>query len=374
MTSGAHAPHGDVSAALRFAVARFIGEAAAHAGTLEVRPLSGGHIHGSYVASAGGPPVMLQCVNEHVFPDLDAVAHNIALVTRALRSAAERDPRRERRRRLLVPVASDHDRLVERANDGTAWRAFQFIEDAHGVTATTRPSQAAEAARAFGHFFRDLADLDARGLRETIPHFHDTPRRLVALEAAITADSAHRAAGAANDITFARARHALGARLMGALHAGRLPLRATHNDAKIANVLFDDATGEALCVVDLDTVMPGLAAWDVGDLVRSMAGDRSEDDPRPVTIRWPLLDALLHGWIEAAGPALTAPERDSLVDGALVITFEQGVRFLTDHLEADRYYRTARAGQNLDRARAQFALLAALEAGEDRLRRLVSSA
>lgn len=367
-------PHGDVGAALRFAVARFIGVAASNAPTLHARALSGGHIHGSWVASAGGPPLVLQALNEHVFPDLDAIAHNIALVTRALRVAAERAPARERRRHLLVPVTSDHGRLIERDHDGTAWRAFQFIEDSHGVTTTERPSQAAQAARAFGSFFRNLADLDARGLRETIPHFHDTPRRVAALEAAIETDSAQRAATAAPDIAFARARHALGARLMGALHAGRLPLRVTHNDAKIANVLFDDATGDALCVVDLDTVMPGLAAWDVGDLVRSMAGDRAEDDPRAVTLRWPVLEALLHGWIEAAGPALTAQERESLVDGALVITYEQGVRFLADYLEADRYYNTTRAGQNLDRARAQFALLAALEASEDRLRRLVTAA
>ncbi len=372
MTSGAQWPEGDAGSGLRFAAARFMGAPAT--ATPDAQPLRGGHIHGSWVVRGWSAPVVLQSLNRHVFPDLDAIAHNVRLVSEALHRAMERDPARERRRRLLVPIASDSGRLIEHDPAGGAWRAYQFIDGSHGVTIADRPSQAAQAARAFGWFFRDLADLDARGLRDTIPHFHDTPRRVAALDAAISTDRAARASDAAPDIAFARDRHALGARLMGALHAGRLPLRVTHNDAKIANVLFDDATGDALCVVDLDTVMPGLVAWDVGDLVRSMAGDRAEDDPRPVTLRWPVIEALLHAWIEAAGPALTAAERDSLIDGALVITYEQGVRFLTDHLEADRYYKTVRPGQNLDRARAQFALLAALEADEDRLRRLVASA
>ncbi len=359
--------------ALRLAIARFLGREVVEPDDAVVRPVPGGHIHASYVVSSQGVTLFLQRLNEQVFPDLAAVEHNLARVTPVLRLAAERAPARERRRRVLTPVSSDQGRLVERDADGSAWRAFQFIPDAHGVTVAERPSQAAEAARAFGTFFRDLAACDPRELRDTIPHFHDTPRRLVALERATRADTANRAHTAAPELAFAAARHPLGARLMGALQAGRLPLRVTHNDAKIANVLFDDATGEALCVVDLDTVMPGLAAWDVGDLVRSMASRNAEDDPRPVTLRWEVLTPLLHGWVDAAGPALTAPERASLVDGALVIAFEQGVRFLTDYLEADRYYMADRPGQNLDRARAQFSLVRALEADDDRLRRLVES-
>ena len=359
-----------------FALERFLTRRAGEGVT--VRPLGGGHIHASFVATSGEVAIVIQRLNEHVFPDLDAVEHNSALVTRTLRRAAEhgprRDPLRDPRRRILVPVASERDRLVERDAMGVAWRAFVYIADSHGVTSVTDALQASRAAGAFGAFFRDLADLDAGLLRETIPRFHDTPHRLAALEAAIAADSAARVVGAMPEIAFARDRRPLGGRLMEALLAARLPLRATHNDAKVANVLFDDATDEALCVVDLDTVMPGLAAWDVGDLVRSMAGDRAEDDPAPVTLRWPILEALLRGWIGAAGPALAALERASLVDGALVITYEQGVRFLTDYLVADRYYKAERAGQNLDRARAQFALLAALEHDEDRLRRLVASA
>ena len=359
--------------ALRLAIARFLGRPVVEPDDAVVRPVPGGHIHASFVVASRGTTLFLQRLNEQVFPDLAAVEHNLARITPVLRLAAERDPVRERRRRVLTPAPSDQGRLVERDADGGAWRAFQFIPDAHSVTVAERPSQAAEAARAFGTFFRDLAAFDSRELRETIPHFHDTPRRLAALDHATRADVAHRAHTAAPELAFAAERHPLGARLIGALQAGRLPLRVTHNDAKIANVLFDNATGEALCVVDLDTVMPGLAAWDVGDLVRSMASLNAEDDPRPVTLRWEVLTPLLHGWIEAAGPALTPGERASLVDGALVIAFEQGVRFLVDYLEADRYYMADRPGQNLDRARAQFALLRALEAADDRLRRLVES-
>lgn len=366
-------PTARLTPALRLAIERFLGPHVLERDDLTVHPVPGGHIHASYIVASRGLTRFLQRLNEHVFPDLAAVEHNLALVTQALRLAAERDPARERRRRVLTPAPSDRGQLVERDADGAAWRAFQFIPDAHGVTVAERPSQAAEAARAFGTFFRDLADVDPRALRDTIPHFHDTPRRLVALDRAAMADVAGRVTAATPELAFAAARHPLGARLMGALQSGRLPLRVTHNDAKIANVLFDDSTGEALCVVDLDTVMPGLAAWDVGDLVRSMASLRAEDDPRPVTLRWEVLTPLLHGWIEAAGPALTPAERASLVDGALVIAFEQGVRFLTDYLEADCYYNVRRPAQNLDRARAQFALVTALEASDDRLRRLVGS-
>ncbi|MBI2797523.1 MAG: phosphotransferase [Gemmatimonadetes bacterium] len=362
-------------AELRFAVERFLPPAHSPAGRASVRKLGRGHIHGSYRVDAAGRSVFLQRLNEHVFPDLDAVTHNVELVAGTLAAARLRDHTRDRRRSALSPLRSDHDAWIERDPAGRAWRAFGFIDGAHGVALARRPSQAAAAARAFGLFFHDLAALDPARLRITIPDFHDTPARLAALDRAIERDVANRATSAAPEIAFATGRRALGARLMAALAAGRLPLRVAHNDAKVANVLFDDATGGALCVVDLDTVMPGLAAFDAGDLVRSMASLAAEDarDPSRVKLRPGVVDAVLRGWLAGAGRAVTPAERASLVSGALVITFEQGVRFLTDYLESDRYYKTTRPGQNLDRARVQFALLRALEADEDRLERVVES-
>lgn len=360
---------------IRFAVERFLPPARTLADRASVRRIGRGHIHDSYRVEASGRTAFLQRLNENVFHDVDAVTHNIALVCAALAAARRTDHTRDRRRSSCTPLRSDRDEWLERDATGRAWRAFSFIDGAHAVAAARRPSQAAAAARGFGLFVHDLATLDPAQLKVTIPHFHDTPLRLAALDRAVDRDVANRAGGAAAEIALARERHALGARLMAALAAGRLPLRVVHNDAKIANVLFDDTTGEALCVVDLDTVMPGVAAFDVGDLVRSMASAAAEDSRHParVKLRPGVVDAVLRGWLEGAGRVTSSAERASLVSGALVITFEQGIRFLTDYLESDRYYKTNRPGQNLDRARVQFALLRALEADEDRLERVVES-
>ena len=360
---------------LRFAVERFLPAAHTPADRATVRRVVRGHIHDSYRVDAARRSVFLQRLNEQVFPDLDAVTHNIGVATEALAGAHRQDRTRDRRRSALTPMRSNQRAWLERDSSGGAWRAFAFIDGAHSVNVARRESQAAAAARAFGRFFLDLASVKPAQLRVTIPGFHDTPTRLTALDRAIASDVANRAHAAAPEIAFARARHALGSRLVAALSAGRLPLRAVHNDAKIGNVLFDDATGAALCVVDLDTVMPGLAAYDVGDLVRSMSAAAAEDarELSRVTLRPGHVDAVLRGWLSTAGPVVTPAERASLVSGALIITFEQGVRFLTDYLEADRYYKTDRPGQNLDRARVQFTLLRALEADEDRLERLVES-
>ena len=353
-------------AELRFALERFLPAALEPGQRASVRRLTGGHIHDSYRVDAAGRGMLLQRLNERVFPDLDAVTHNIALVTNALGA----------QRTHLTPLVSRSGTWLERDTSDNRWRAFEFIDRAHGVALATRPAHAEAAARAFGTFFRDCAAIDPAQLRITIPHFHDTPVRVATLERIIERDVAGRAALARAEIAFARSHYALGARLVEAHAAGRIPVRVVHNDAKIANVLFDDDSGDSVCVVDLDTVMPGFAAYDVGDLVRSMAGSTSEDarDPSRLRLRPGVADATLRGWLGAAGGVITPAERASLVTGALVITFEQGVRFLTDYLESDRYYKTTRAGQNLDRARVQFALLRALEAEAERLERFVETA
>ena len=379
---------------LRFALERFLPAALADGRRASVRRVSGGHIHDSYRASATSRSILLQRLNEHVFPDLDAITHNIAIVSAALGTARHQghdharsqafgwardhagDHVCDERRTHLTPLVSRAGAWIERDPDGHAWRAFAFIDGAHSVAVARRPAQAESAASAVGAFFRGCASLDPAQLHITIPHFHDTPVRVAALERAIERDAANRAVNAIAEIDFARARRAVGSRLMSAHASGTLPLRVVHNDAKITNVLFDDTTGEALCVVDLDTVMPGLAAFDVGDLVRSMASATAEDagDTSRLTLRPAVIDAALRGWLGGAGPTVTPGERASLVTGALVITYEQGVRFLADYLESDRYYKTDRPGRNLDRARVQFALLRSLEADADRLERVVQSA
>ena len=238
------------------------------------------------------------------------------------------------------------------------------------------PGEARETARAFGRFLAHLGDLPGPPLHETILAFHDTPGRLAALERAVAADRVGRVAACRPEVDALLDRRVLASALTGPAARGEIPVRPTHNDAKIANVLFDAASGEGLCVVDLDTVMPGVAPYDFGDLARSTVSDSEEDDPdlSRVSVRVPVFEALARGFVEGAGDALSPAERGLLVTGAEVIVYEQAIRFLGDHLDGDRYYRTTRPGHNLDRARNQIRLLEGLEAAGPELRAIASRA
>jgi hypothetical protein len=231
------------------------------------------------------------------------------------------------------------------------------------------------AARAFGEFSAALADLPAESLHETIRAFHDTPARLQALERAIEKDVCNRAATAKDEIAAAlRLRH-LAPALFDVAKAAKLPLRPTHNDSKITNVLFDERSGEAVCIVDLDTVMPGLTLYDVGELVRTASTLAAEDEPDPqkVAIDADLFEAVASGFLNGAGGLCTREERDAFVTAGKVLAFENGIRFLADHLNGDTYFRVHRPNHNLDRARAQFAIVTSLEKQEEDLRRRVDS-
>ncbi|HQR67479.1 MAG TPA: phosphotransferase, partial [Thermoanaerobaculia bacterium] len=218
-----------------------------------------------------------------------------------------------------------------------------------------------------------LSDLPPPRLDETIPHFHDTPRRLARVREVVAADPRNRAAGVAREIAFVERRDSLAGSLASLAAAGLLAERVTHNDTKLNNVLLDDATGEGICVIDLDTVMPGLLLHDFGDMVRTAANPVAEDerDAARVVASVPMFEALVRGYLEAMAGALSSLERERLVVAGKLLTYECGMRFLTDHLEGDVYFRVHRDGHNLDRARTQFALVASLEAQEGALSRLV---
>jgi aminoglycoside phosphotransferase (APT) family kinase protein len=233
------------------------------------------------------------------------------------------------------------------------------------------PGEAFEAAKAFGEFQRSLASLPPPRLHETIANFHNTPLRFAALEAAVSADKSGRVRGALPEIRFALDR---GEQADALLRAG-LPERTVHNDAKLNNVLLDDATDKALCVVDLDTVMPGLALSDFGDLMRT-ATTRSHEDERDlnkVEMQFPLFEALARGYLAAASSFLTREEKRHLVAAGKIITLEQGVRFLADYLAGDRYYKIHREAQNLDRCRTQFRMLESIDRQQDEMERLVEA-
>jgi Ser/Thr protein kinase RdoA (MazF antagonist) len=346
---------------------------------VSLEPQPGGHINDSWLVVSDGPDgrrrYLLQHINLFVFRRPEEVMANMVRLTRHVSDHLARESAPEAERRVLRLVPSRDGATHHREPDGEVWRLLVWIEGTRSTERAASPEEARVTAEAFGRFLRQLADLPAPPLHETIPGFHDTPKRLDALERAVAADRAGRVAGAGPEIEAALARRPLGRALADPLARGELVLRPTHNDAKIANVLFDVATGEPLCVVDLDTVMPGLALHDFGDMVRSMVAEAAEDEPDPdrVAVRVPVYEALARGFVEAAGASLSPAERSLLPTGARVITFEQAVRFLTDHLEGDPYYRVTHPGHNLERARTQLRLLELLEEHDAELQRIVAS-
>jgi aminoglycoside phosphotransferase (APT) family kinase protein len=267
----------------------------------------------------------------------------------------------------LVPARDGQAWHVDAA--GNHWRAYLFIERARTYDAVESAEQAFKAARAFGEFQRQLADLPAPRLHDTIPDFHHTPKRFAALEAAIRADAAGRAKLARAEIDFALAHQPMTRVLLEA----NLPERVTHNDTKFNNVMLDEATGEGICVIDLDTVMPGLALYDFGDMVRTTTSPAKEDerDLTKVTMQFPMFEALVRGYLAAAGGFLTPAEKQRLAFSGKLITFEIGIRFLTDYLAGDVYFKVHRDGHNLDRCRTQFKLVESIAQQEDAMNKLV---
>jgi Ser/Thr protein kinase RdoA (MazF antagonist) len=335
-------------------------------------PYGTGHINDTYCAvfNQTGAQIryILQRVNHKVFKNPVVLMENIQRVTTHL--GAKYDPR-DPSNRTLTLIPSREGRSWHRDAEENYWRAYRFIEKARAYDAVETPAQAYEAARAFGRFQKSLADLPPPRLHDTIPDFHHTPKRFARLEGAIAADPANRAKAAAAEIDFAL-RHKPITTIL--LDAG-LPERVTHNDTKINNVMLDDATGAGVCVIDLDTVMPGLALYDFGDLVRTASSPTKEDerDLSKVGMSFPLFEALLRGYLSSASDFLTAREKEHLAVAGKLITFEIGVRFLTDHLEGDAYFKVHRAGHNLDRARAQFKLVDSISRQEEAMNKLALS-
>lgn len=347
---------------------------------LAVEPLAGGHIHESYVVTLASPGaerrrVLLQRINTRVFPDVAKLMENVVRVAQHLASTEASRATPPHRREYLRLVATRAGGFTHVTGAGEVWRLMNFIEPSVTYEVARSHEIAERAAFAFGDFQRRLLDLPPPALHETIPNFHDTPRRFEALEAAVASDAVGRAGTAAAAIELARRYEARASALLDLQRAGTLGARVVHNDAKLSNVLFDAASDEPVCVVDLDTVMPGLGLYDFGDLVRSMGNPSREDewDVDQVEVDPARFAALARGYLCGLGDARASTERDHLVTAAVVITLEQGVRFLTDYLCGDAYYRVTRGRHNLDRARTQLKLVGALLRQERELRAAVSS-
>lgn len=336
-------------------------------------PYGSGHINDSFRVIFEGrgasTPLLMQRINHRIFKEPRSLMDNIRRVTVHL--ASKLAPRADGARRVLTLVPTRKGDVLHVDANGDFWRAYLFVEPTSTFNSVRTAEQAFEAGKAFGEFQSMLADLPAPRLHDTIPNFHYTPGRFAALEQAIAADVAGRAASCAREIEFALARKPLTTAL---LDAG-LPERVTHNDTKINNLLFDSTGKQAVCVIDLDTVMPGLAGYDFGDLVRTATSPAAEDerDLAQVEMQFPLFEALCRGYLSTAGAFLTRDERLLLPISGHLITFEIAIRFLTDHLAGDTYFKVHREGHNLDRCRAQFKLLASLERQQRATENLVVS-
>ncbi len=329
-------------------------------------PFGTGNINDTYQVTCdqGGIRLhyTLQRINHAVFKDPRAVMENVDRVTRHLLYKIHRSNQQTRKRTLRL--LHTHDNLpYVRDGVGNFWRAYVFVENARSYNVLEDESQAFRTAKAFGEFQCDLVDLPGPRLHETIPDFHNTSKRVLALEAAVAADRCGRAAKVRREIDFVMKRRGETELLDKLVDAGDIPERICHNDTKVNNILIDDLSGEGICVIDLDTVMPGLSLHDFGDMVRAGTSltDEDEVDLSKVGMRFVMYDSFLRGFLAATDAFLTDAERENLPLSVKLITLELGMRFLTDYINGDVYFKIRRPLHNLERCRNQFKMVESIE-------------
>jgi len=364
---------------------------------VDIVPVTVGHINDTYIVTTtagicspaapgwgtrgttpeggGATRYLLQRINQIVFRQPPRVMANIVRITEHIRAKmAKTDP--ELGSRQLTVIATHDGGGYYTDADGNFWRMYNFIK--HAVTYDTPRSAelAREAARMFGWFQRMLIDLPGPPLYDTIPGFHDTPRRFDYFQEILKTDVRNRAAKARTEIDFLFRNAAICGVLPGLAERGEIPIRSTHNDTKINNVMLDERTDKGVCVIDLDTVMPNLSVHDFGDLVRTATCPAAEDecDLSKIAVDISLFDALAQGFAEETGVFLTPTEKNHLVFGGILITFEQFIRFLTDYLAGDVYYKVHREDHNLDRSRTQMKLVQSMLKQEETMNGLVERA
>ncbi len=344
---------------------------------LEATPYGFGHINDTYAAHFRKPDgvihrYILQRINHNVFKNPEGLMQNIEAVTTHLRDkiiAAGGNPERE----MLNLIPATDGRTFYRTPDGNYWRGYVFIEGAQTYEVAENLDHVYNAAWAFGRFQQLLSDFPATRLCETIPDFHHTKKRFKAFAEAVNRDIKNRARSAKAEIDFVEKRVGDTLVLVDLLEQGKLRERVTHNDTKFNNVMIDDETGSGVCVIDLDTVMPGLALYDFGDLVRSGTNPAAEDerDIAKVCMDLETFDYIARGYLDAARGFLTTTEMDYLPFSAKLMTLENGMRFLTDHLDGDIYFKIHRENHNLDRCRTQFRMVADMEVKHDQMMSIV---
>ena len=305
---------------------------------------------------------ILQRINSQLFTDVPRLMQNIKSVTEFVRARvceAGGDPDRE-----SLTVIDAKDGLPYVMHEGNYFRVYVFIDKATAHQIVTKPEHFYQSAVAFGNFANLLAKFDASTLFEPLPNFHNTVKRFKDLQAAISENRANRLESVKNEVEFALAREELTHKIVDKLASGEIPLKVTHNDTKLNNVLIDDASEKAVAVIDLDTIMPGSILYDFGDSIRFGCSTALEDEPDLSKVHFDikLFEVYVNGYIGALRESMTKAEADNLALGAILMTYECGIRFLTDHLNGDTYFRIKRENHNLDRTRTQFRLVEEMEA------------
>lgn len=338
-----------------------------------------GHIHVTYMIDCQKDAhiykYVLQRVNHEVFPPQESLDRNLRLITEHIRKRLIQENRSEISRRVLTLVPT-HENGVTLLKEGkNYWRMFTLIEDIVSVDSVQDTEQAYKAAYSFGEFLALLSDLPAEKIHDIIPDFHHIGKRYGQLKTAIESDKANRLAEVQEVVDKTLGFQFISDQMMAVWESGIIPLRITHNDTKINNVLLDAKTGEGMCVIDLDTVMPGLILHDFGDMVRTFTSPVEEDerDLTKVFLRKDIFESLTKGFIAATDEFLTSAEREHLLLGAKVIILIMGVRFLTDYLNGDTYYQIHYPDQNLVRCNNQLALLDSLMEQEQELESIIQA-
>lgn len=336
-----------------------------------------GHINSTYCvcvknSDAKERKYILQRINSNVFKDPVKLMDNMYNVTNYLKDEIIKNGGDYLRETLnLIKTKDNNFYYID--SDKEVWRAVYYIEDAICMQSAEKLEHFYESAKSFGKFMKQLSKFPAEKLHETIAKFHDTPNRLNNLKNAIQADKLGRASLVKDEVNFALSREKDCSYLMDKLLKNELPLRVTHNDTKLNNILFDKHTQKGICIIDLDTIMPGLCANDFGDSIRFGASTATEDEPdlSKVHFNLELFETYARGYLEVTASILTEAELESLVWGSKLMTLECGMRFLTDYLEGDTYFKISRENHNLDRARTQFKLVYKMEQSFDSMFEIV---
>ena len=341
-----------------------------------VHPFGSGHINDTYRiinSDADGADYLLQRVNHHVFQDVPALMQNLQHVTDHLKKKLALKPNADTEKEVLTIIPTKDGRPYLQDEEGNYWRMFLFLKDTRSYDQVETPKQAYEGGKAFGRFQALLADLDTGLITDTIPDFHHIESRLAKLKQAVEANSEGRAQRVIMEIIFIKQRVPEMSELLALGKAGIIPQRIVHNDTKFNNVLLNNKD-KAQCVIDLDTVMPGYVAYDFGDSIRTIINTAAEDEAevKKIDLNIPLFEAYTQGYLKEANGFLTKAEVDSLMKGVLLLPYMQAVRFLTDYLEGDHYFKIHSPDHNLQRTRAQLALVKKLEDNEATLQKIIS--